>query len=91
MQVWPGSPYPLGANFDGSGTNFAVFSSVAHRVTLCLFDADGGDEGMPDVGITFIQRNLSLRAVRIEQAQRDTMRDRREDGEVCAGSVEVRA
>jgi isoamylase len=41
MRVWPGSPYPLGASFDGTGTNFAVFSEVAERVELCLFDEDG--------------------------------------------------
>src|SRR5881227_2846344 len=48
MQIWPGSAYPLGATYDGSGTNFALFSEVADRVDLCLFDdsADGkgGDE-----------------------------------------------
>jgi isoamylase len=38
MQVWPGQPYPLGATFDGSGTNFALFSEIADRVELCLFD-----------------------------------------------------
>jgi glycogen operon protein len=38
MQVWPGSPYPLGATYDGRGTNFALFSEVAERVELCLFD-----------------------------------------------------
>jgi glycogen operon protein len=38
MQVWPGSAYPLGATFDGSGTNFALFSEVAEKVELCLFD-----------------------------------------------------
>ncbi|MFZ7088223.1 glycogen debranching protein GlgX [Curtobacterium sp. RRHDQ10] len=38
MQTWPGSPYPLGATYDGSGTNFAVFSEAAERVELCLFD-----------------------------------------------------
>ena len=38
MQVWPGSPYPLGATYDGRGTNFAIFSEVAERVQLCLFD-----------------------------------------------------
>ncbi len=38
MDVWPGKPYPLGATFDGSGTNFALFSEVAERVELCLFD-----------------------------------------------------
>ena len=41
MQVWPGHPYPLGATYDGAGTNFAVFSEVAERVELCLFDDDG--------------------------------------------------
>jgi isoamylase len=41
--VWPGSPYPLGATYDGSGTNFAVFSEVAERVELCLFDDDGNE------------------------------------------------
>ncbi len=40
-QVWPGQPYPLGATFDGSGTNFALFSEVAEQVELCLFDDDG--------------------------------------------------
>src|SRR3954463_1406982 len=39
--VWPGRTYPLGATFDGVGTNFAVFSSVAERVELCLFDTSG--------------------------------------------------
>ncbi|WP_457205235.1 glycogen debranching protein GlgX [Nocardioides sp. P5_C9_2] len=38
MQIWPGTPYPLGATFDGSGTNFALFSEVAERVELCLFE-----------------------------------------------------
>ncbi|HRA07722.1 MAG TPA: glycogen debranching enzyme, partial [Propionicimonas sp.] len=40
MQVWPGSAYPLGATYDGRGTNFALFSEVAERVELCLFDAE---------------------------------------------------
>src|SRR5512132_3745159 len=43
MQIWPGSAYPLGATYDGSGTNFALFSEVAERVELCLFDADGDE------------------------------------------------
>ncbi len=38
MQIWPGRPYPLGATYDGTGTNFAVFSEVAERVELCLID-----------------------------------------------------
>jgi len=40
MQIWPGAAYPLGATWDGSGTNFALFSEVAERVQLCLFDGD---------------------------------------------------
>jgi isoamylase len=39
--IWPGQPYPHGATFDGSGTNFAVFAENAERVELCLFDEDG--------------------------------------------------
>jgi isoamylase len=42
LEIWPGSPYPLGATYDGAGTNFAVFSEVAESVELCLFD-DSGD------------------------------------------------
>ena len=40
VECWPGQAYPLGATFDGSGTNFALFSEVAERVELCLFDAE---------------------------------------------------
>ena len=40
-EVWPGKAYPLGATYDGSGTNFAVFSEAAEKVELCLFAADG--------------------------------------------------
>jgi len=41
--VWPGSPYPLGATYDGAGTNFSVFSEVAERVELCLIDDDDAE------------------------------------------------
>jgi len=41
QQVWPGTAYPLGATFDGNGTNFALFSEGAESVELCLFDDDG--------------------------------------------------
>jgi glycogen operon protein len=44
MQIWPGNPYPLGATYDGAGTNFALFSEIADRVELCLFDANGKEE-----------------------------------------------
>ena len=41
METWPGNPQPLGAIYDGAGTNFALFSEVARKVELCLFDDDG--------------------------------------------------
>ncbi len=41
MEIWPGTSYPLGATYDGSGVNFALFSEVAERVELCLIDDDG--------------------------------------------------
>ncbi len=41
--VWPGEHEPLGATFDGAGTNFALFSEAADRVELCLFDDDGAE------------------------------------------------
>ncbi|PWC07807.1 glycogen debranching protein GlgX [Mycetocola zhujimingii] len=41
MESWPGTAYPLGATYDGSGTNFAIYSEAAERIELCLFDEDG--------------------------------------------------
>ena len=43
-EVWPGSAFPLGATWDGSGTNFSLFSEHAERVELCLFDDDDAEE-----------------------------------------------
>ncbi len=43
MKIWPGYSYPLGAVYDGTGTNFSVFSEIADRVELCLFGEDGGE------------------------------------------------
>ncbi|MGV3655102.1 MAG: glycogen debranching protein GlgX [Noviherbaspirillum sp.] len=40
----PGHPYPLGATYDGSGVNFAVFSASAEKIELCLFDPAGRRE-----------------------------------------------
>ena len=48
MRIWPGHHAPLGATFDGIGTNFSVFSETAERVELCLFD-DGGTETRIDL------------------------------------------
>ena len=49
METWPGTPIPLGAAYDGAGTNFAVFSDVAEAVELCLIDDEGGET---KVGLT---------------------------------------
>ena len=46
-ETWPGRSYPLGASFDGVGTNFAVFSEVATAVSLCLFDDVGRETVVP--------------------------------------------
>ncbi len=43
MNIWPGRPYPLGATYDGSGVNFALFSEAATSVTLCLIGERGGE------------------------------------------------
>ncbi|ASW96046.1 glycogen debranching protein GlgX [Mycobacterium intracellulare] len=45
--VWPGNPYPLGASYDGAGTNFSLFSEIAEKVELCLIDHRGGESRIP--------------------------------------------
>jgi isoamylase len=42
--LWPGQPFPLGATFDGNGTNFSLFSETAEMIELCLFGDDGTEE-----------------------------------------------
>ncbi|MDT5340176.1 MAG: isoamylase [Mycobacterium sp.] len=42
--IWPGTAYPLGATYDGAGTNFSLFSEVAEKVELCLIGKDGSEE-----------------------------------------------
>ncbi|HJQ61275.1 MAG TPA: glycogen debranching protein GlgX [Burkholderiales bacterium] len=44
IRLWPGLPTPLGPTWDGSGTNFALFSAYAEKVELCLFDDAGEKE-----------------------------------------------
>jgi isoamylase len=51
MDIWPGKPYPLGATFDGSGVNFALFSEVATEVELCLIDDDGAQTRVPIIEV----------------------------------------
>ncbi|MEA2250578.1 MAG: isoamylase [Solirubrobacteraceae bacterium] len=43
-EVWPGRPFPLGANYEGEGTNFSLFSEHAERVVLCLYDEEANEE-----------------------------------------------
>jgi isoamylase len=45
--AWPGVAHPLGATYDGVGTNFALFSEVADQVELCLFDDTGAETRIP--------------------------------------------
>jgi isoamylase len=45
--IWPGDPHPLGATWDGQGTNFALFSENATAVYLCLFDEQGHETQIP--------------------------------------------
>jgi isoamylase len=45
--VWPGTPYPLGATYDGAGTNFSVFSEIAEKVELSLIGDDGNESRIP--------------------------------------------
>jgi glycogen operon protein len=54
MRVWPGKHYPLGAVWDGHGTNFALFSENATGVDLCLFDRP--DDGEPAARVSMHHR-----------------------------------
>jgi len=54
MRVWPGSPHPLGATWNGEGVNFALFSENASAVQLCLFDE--ATAGEPTATITMAER-----------------------------------
>jgi isoamylase len=47
MEAWPGQPFPLGATWDGGGTNFSLFTEHAEAVDLCLFDDDGLETPVP--------------------------------------------
>lgn len=47
MEIWPGHPYPLGATYDGTGVNFAVFSEHAEGIKLCLLNEDREEEQIP--------------------------------------------
>jgi isoamylase len=46
-RAWPGRPFPLGASWDGEGANFALWSTTATAVSVCLFDAQGRETRVP--------------------------------------------
>jgi isoamylase len=46
-RAWPGNPFPLGASWDGEGANFALWSTTATAVSVCLFDDDGTETRIP--------------------------------------------
>ncbi len=58
MRLWPGSPSPLGATWDGEGTNFSLFSANADKVELCLFD--GPMDTQAAMRITLTERTDSV-------------------------------
>jgi glycogen operon protein len=51
-EFMPGNPYPQGANWDGAGVNFAIFSENAESVELCLFEEAGSDRETTRIAIT---------------------------------------
>jgi isoamylase len=55
MRVRPGSPYPLGATWDGAGTSFALYSGVAERVELCLFGGEGPAQSAPETRVALTE------------------------------------
>ncbi|HEV2669929.1 MAG TPA: hypothetical protein VGU74_02465, partial [Gemmatimonadales bacterium] len=52
MRVWRGSPYPLGATWDGQGVNFALFSEQGTGVELCLFAAAADADQQQIINLT---------------------------------------
>jgi isoamylase len=51
-EVWPGRPFPLGATYNGRGTNFSLFSENAHGVELCLFSDNLADPAEQRITLT---------------------------------------
>ncbi len=58
MRIWRGSPYPLGATWDGAGVNVALFSEHASRVELCLFDS--ADAKAPSESIALPEKTYQV-------------------------------
>ncbi len=64
MEITDGKPHPLGSTYDGEGTNFSVFSSVADNVELCLFDDDGHEQRFELPGRTESIRHGYVHSIR---------------------------
>ena len=58
MRVWPGGPYPLGATWDGSGTNFALFSEAAEAL-LAELDGPAGADARLGAAVASLRRLMS--------------------------------
>ncbi len=66
MKIWPGQPYPLGATWDGSGVNFALFSENATRVELCIFE---GGQGLTETRILMTEQTDQVWHVYLPEAR----------------------
>ena len=87
MSAWPGQPFPLGAIWDGDGTNFSVFSEHAERVELCLFDDDDREQRIELTELTAFNWHCYLPGV--GPGQRYAYRLRYRDGAVETVSSET--
>jgi len=79
MRAWPGKPVPLGAVWDGQGTNFALFSENATDVTLCLFGA-GPDAAWTEQRIRIRERTHGVWHVYLPDVQPGQLYGYRVDG-----------
>ncbi len=57
-RIWPGVPYPLGANYDGQGVNFTLFSEYATAVKLCLFHSPDETEEYTQINLTEVTDHI---------------------------------
>jgi glycogen operon protein len=66
--IKPGSYYPLGATFNGIGTNFAVFSEIAEKIELCLFSTpqNGSNEPQTEQRIEITERDNFIWHIYVE-------------------------
>ena len=78
MRVWPGSPHPLGATWDGEGVNFAIFSEHATGVKLVLFD--GAESGEPTATIEMSEKTDFIWHTYLPDARPGTLYGYRVDG-----------